>query len=81
MQIPTYLNNLELPLTINQVVRNHVVSVLTAVGGNKTKAAGALGIHRRSLYRLLHAYQVACPSCGELVVHTSNCRLSITQGP
>jgi DNA-binding NtrC family response regulator len=37
--------------------RTHVLEILKREGGNKAKAARALGIDRRSLYRLLEKYQ------------------------
>jgi transcriptional regulator with PAS, ATPase and Fis domain len=39
--------------TLDEVIKNHIIQVLVAKGNNKTKAAQALGIHRRQLYRLL----------------------------
>jgi DNA-binding NtrC family response regulator len=40
------------------IERTHVLDVLRREGGNKARAARALGIDRRSLYRLLEKYQV-----------------------
>lgn len=39
--------------TLEELERAHVQRVLQAAGGNKTEAALALGVHRRTLYRLL----------------------------
>ncbi len=44
------------PLTIEQVKRAHVEQVVRELG-NKTTAARALGIDRRTLYRLLESYR------------------------
>ena len=38
--------------------RDHIVDVLTRVGGNKAKAAKILGLDRRSLYRRLELYSI-----------------------
>lgn len=40
---------------LSQLEREHVLSVLQSVGGNKSKAARLLGISRRTLYRALAA--------------------------
>ncbi|MDB4957773.1 MAG: hypothetical protein JWO36_5342 [Myxococcales bacterium] len=40
-------------ITLDEMERRYVRHVLNAVGGNKTQAARALGIDRRSLYRRL----------------------------
>jgi DNA-binding NtrC family response regulator len=45
------------PLPLDEVVRRHVLSVLTAVDGNKSKTAKLLGVPRRTLYRLLTRYE------------------------
>ena len=44
-------------LSLDEVVRRHVLSVLTAADGNKSKAAKLLGVPRRTLYRLLTRYE------------------------
>jgi DNA-binding NtrC family response regulator len=43
---------------LDDVERAHVVEVLQREGGNKARAARALGIDRRSLYRLLEKYGI-----------------------
>lgn len=40
------------------IQRAHVVEVLTRERGNKARAARALGVNRRSLYRLLEKYKI-----------------------
>lgn len=40
------------------IERAHIVEVLTREGGNKARAARALGINRRSLYRLIDKYEI-----------------------
>jgi len=43
-------------LPLEQVQRQHVLSVLDRVGGNRARAAAQLGISERNLYRLLRRY-------------------------
>jgi DNA-binding NtrC family response regulator len=50
------------------IQRSKVVEVLRREGGNKSKAARALGIDRRKLYRLLERYSIAD---AELADHAS----------
>ncbi len=42
--------------TLGQVERRYVRRVLNATAGNKTQAAGILGINRRTLYRMLERF-------------------------
>jgi transcriptional regulator of acetoin/glycerol metabolism len=44
-------------LSLDEVVRQHVLSVVAAADGNKSKAAKLLGVPRRTLYRLLTRYE------------------------
>lgn len=44
------------PDDLSVIEKSHVVEVLHREGGNKVRTAQALGIHRRSLYRLLDKY-------------------------
>ncbi|HVC99391.1 MAG TPA: sigma-54 dependent transcriptional regulator [Pirellulales bacterium] len=44
---------------LDEIERAHVIEVLQREKGNKARAARALGIDRRSLYRLLEKYGVA----------------------
>lgn len=43
---------------LSQLERNKVLEVLRRMGGNKTRAAKALGIDRRKLYRLVEKYEI-----------------------
>jgi len=43
--------------TIDQLEREHILAVLEETGGNQTRAAGILGIDRRTLYRKLKRYR------------------------
>lgn len=45
-------------LTLNDLEKNHIQSVLTTTGGNKTKAASILGISRRALLRKINKYNL-----------------------
>ena len=40
------------------IERAHIVAVLRKEAGNKARAARALGIHRRKLYRLIERFQI-----------------------
>ncbi len=48
-------------LSLSEVQKNHVLQVLQREGWNKARAARALGISRRSLYRLLEKYDIRPP--------------------
>jgi transcriptional regulator of acetoin/glycerol metabolism len=54
----------ELPISVQtidnlaDIQRSHVQEVLTRERGNKARTAKALGISRRSLYRLLEKYGI-----------------------
>ncbi|PQO27890.1 sigma-54-dependent transcriptional regulator [Blastopirellula marina] len=49
----------EQPADLGQLTRQHIEQVYQAHEGNKTKAAQALGVSRRTLYRLLEKYDIA----------------------
>jgi transcriptional regulator of acetoin/glycerol metabolism len=40
------------------IEKAHVIEILAREGGNKARAARALGVNRRSLYRLLEKYNI-----------------------
>ncbi|MDY7227758.1 sigma-54-dependent transcriptional regulator [Hyalangium rubrum] len=44
-------------LPLHEVERRHILSVLEALGGNKSSAATVLGVDRRTLYRKLAEYR------------------------
>lgn len=48
--------------SLASIEKAHVLDVLKSMNGNKARAARALGIHRRKLYRLLERFGVAEPS-------------------
>jgi DNA-binding NtrC family response regulator len=43
---------------LDEIEKAHIVEVLERENGNKARAARALGIHRRKLYRLLERYEL-----------------------
>jgi ActR/RegA family two-component response regulator len=45
--------------TLDDVMREHTLNTLQLLHGNKAKTAKALGLHRRSLYRLLERWRLA----------------------
>jgi DNA-binding NtrC family response regulator len=49
------------PRHLREVERRHVRAVLEEEGGNKVRAAKALGISRRALYRLIDKYHLEAP--------------------
>jgi DNA-binding NtrC family response regulator len=44
--------------SLSSIERAHIIEVLKRERGNKARAARALGVNRRSLYRLLEKYQI-----------------------
>ncbi len=46
---------------LDEIEKAHIVEVLEREQGNKARAARALGIHRRKLYRLLERYDLHTP--------------------
>jgi DNA-binding NtrC family response regulator len=52
------------PDALEGVERRHVAEVLRKAGGNKVQAAKALGISRRTLYRLIEKYGLGGPAPG-----------------
>jgi transcriptional regulator with PAS, ATPase and Fis domain len=49
------------PLSLRDVERRHVLSVLEGVGGNRSRAAQILGISERNLYRLIQRHGWRAP--------------------
>jgi DNA-binding NtrC family response regulator len=47
------------------IQRAHIIEVLTRERGNKARTARALGVNRRSLYRLLEKYNIRLPENGD----------------
>lgn len=52
----------ESPDALSAIERSHVMEILTRERGNKARTARALGINRRSLYRLLEKYELETKS-------------------
>lgn len=46
------------PKTLDEVIKNHMLSVLKQCNGNKTNAAKVLGVSRRALFRKLEKYGI-----------------------
>jgi DNA-binding NtrC family response regulator len=44
--------------TLDELERRYLIHVLEAVGGNRTRAAEALGIDRRTLYRMAERFGI-----------------------
>lgn len=49
---------------LDEIEKAHIVEILEREKGNKARAARALGIHRRKLYRLLERYDLHKPDQG-----------------
>ncbi|WP_170920418.1 sigma 54-interacting transcriptional regulator [Desulfacinum hydrothermale] len=47
-------------LTLEEVERRHIERVLRSQGGNISRAAEILGIHRTTLHKKLHRYGITC---------------------
>ena len=46
-------------VTLHQAEKEYILSALNHFGGNKTKAAGALGVTIKTLYNKIHSYGLA----------------------
>lgn len=53
------------------IQRAHILEVLTRERGNKARTARALGVNRRSLYRLLEKYNIQLPTGNQPAEHES----------
>lgn len=49
------------PTSIDEVIKNHIISVLNTVSGNKTRAAKILGISRSTLIEKIKQYKIQTP--------------------
>ena len=45
-------------MRLDEIEKAHIVEILEQENGNKARAARAMGIHRRKLYRLLEKYDL-----------------------
>jgi two-component system NtrC family response regulator len=48
---------IEVPATVEEIERRAIEATLDYTGGDKTRAARALGIGRKTLYRKLKEYE------------------------
>ncbi len=46
------------PKSLEEMEKNHIISVLADTGGNQSKAAEILGINRKTLYKKIHKYKI-----------------------
>ena len=53
-----------LPMTLEQLEREHIMRVLDETDGNRERAAAILGISSRTLYRKLREYESSLTSTG-----------------
>ncbi|MCP4022785.1 MAG: sigma-54-dependent Fis family transcriptional regulator, partial [Desulfobacteraceae bacterium] len=44
--------------TLEEMEKDHIMAVLDETGGHQTKAAEILGIHRKTLYKKIHKYNL-----------------------
>lgn len=51
------LTSTDRPMTLDEVEKRHIQEAIVWAGGNKTRAAAALGIDRRTLFRKLAKYK------------------------
>jgi transcriptional regulator of acetoin/glycerol metabolism len=57
MAVSTDSTHIETLASLDEVLRNHVIAVLAACNGNRTLAARALKIDRKTIYRMLQRWQ------------------------
>jgi transcriptional regulator of acetoin/glycerol metabolism len=58
MDLPAVTSPVEQFGALNEIVRSHVIAVLAACRGNRTEAARALGIDRKTIYRMLRRWGI-----------------------
>jgi transcriptional regulator with PAS, ATPase and Fis domain len=46
------------PKTLEELEKDHILTVLDAVGGNQSRAAEILGINRKTLYKKIHKHKL-----------------------
>ncbi|MGC8493921.1 MAG: sigma-54-dependent transcriptional regulator [Syntrophobacteraceae bacterium] len=46
------------PKTLEELEKDHILTVLEAVGGNQSRAAEVLGINRKTLYKKIHKHKL-----------------------
>lgn len=63
----------DLPATLEQMERQHILRTLERVGGNRQRAARVLGIGRATLYRKLERYaaQTLSPAERHVMAHAT----------
>ena len=46
------------PKTLEEMEKNHIITVMAETGGNQSKAAEILGINRKTLYKKIHKFKI-----------------------
>jgi two-component system, NtrC family, response regulator AtoC len=50
--------SLRQPKTLEEMEKNHIITILAETGGNQSQAAKLLGINRKTLYKKIHKFKI-----------------------